>query len=426
MGCSNLTSGLINNCSSNQGGLESIFIANGPVESFTESAGLITEIIVAGVALVPTDFYEFQVPRQTSSISEEETGDVNQGSVVYAQTASIILKELKASTREQLELMFKATSMIVIGKDNNGSYWTIGLKRGAYGVGATTTSGVEYTTRSGYEITIEGYEADPMYQIEGVVVESIPILPIASYTSNKQTVEVGQSIQFTDTSTVPNGGPPITDTLWMFPGGTPNLVSNDLNPSIQYDNAGSYRVGLQATNLDGSDTYLVYDYVTVPFAGCDATLPIFSSNELTVQYSPDPDDGIGGAWKYDTIITQDPAIATWSIGGLYLSSAIAGTYEFVVTQTLTFAEPVAGEILPPKPILKNLDFPKRFPDTASICDSGNWPTVWSADPIIYTARFIATANAAFTYGLIGFATNPAEESAITQAVGGTLTIGYQA
>ena len=91
MACSNITAGVLNGCSSNQGGLDSIFIANGKVDSFIETAGTVTDIVVGGTSLAPADFFEFEVPRQTSSISETATGDVSQGTVTYAQTAIIIL-----------------------------------------------------------------------------------------------------------------------------------------------------------------------------------------------------------------------------------------------------------------------------------------------------------------------------------------------
>ena len=172
MACSNITAGVLNGCSSNQGGLESIFIANGKVESFIESNGLVTDITVGGVSLAPADFFEFEVPRQTSSISETATGDVSQGTVTYAQTAIIVLNQLQASTRDQLKLMFEATNMVCVAKDNNGKYWSIGLSRGSYGQTATSTSGVAYQDRSGYEITIEGIEPSPMFEVTASIVEA--------------------------------------------------------------------------------------------------------------------------------------------------------------------------------------------------------------------------------------------------------------
>ena len=171
MACSNLTAGVLNGCSSNNGGLDAIFIANGKVESITEAAGLVSAITVGGSALVPADFFKFEVPRQTSSISETATGDISQGTVVYLQSAIMVLNQLQASTRDQLKLMFEATDRVVVALDNNGKYWSIGLERGAYGITATTTSGVAYADRSGYEITIEGQEASPMFEVTGSIVE---------------------------------------------------------------------------------------------------------------------------------------------------------------------------------------------------------------------------------------------------------------
>jgi len=171
MSCSAISAGVLNGCSSNQGGLEAIFIANGPVESITEVAGVVSAITVGGSALVPADFFKFEVPRTTSSISESATGDIAQGTVTYAQTAIIILNQMQASTRDQLALMFQATSMVVVAKDNNGKFFSIGLERGAYGVTATSTSGVAYQDRNGYEISIEGIEKNPMFEIDAAIVE---------------------------------------------------------------------------------------------------------------------------------------------------------------------------------------------------------------------------------------------------------------
>ena len=171
MSCSAISAGVLNGCSSNQGGLETIFIANGKVDSITEASGVVSAITVGGAALTPSDFFSFEVPRQTSSISETATGDIAQGTVIYEQAAIMILNQMQASTRDQLQLIFQATNMVVVAKDNNGVYWSIGLERGAYGTSATSTSGVAYADRNGYEITISGTEKSPMWEITGSIVE---------------------------------------------------------------------------------------------------------------------------------------------------------------------------------------------------------------------------------------------------------------
>lgn len=172
MACSAITGGVLNGCSDTNGGLEAIFIANGKVESITETGGLVSAITVNGAALTPSDYFKFEVPRQTSSISETATGDVSQATVIYEQNVIMILNQLQASTRDQLQLMFQADSMVVIAKTNQGDYISIGLERGAYGTSATTTSGVNYADASRYEITISGIEKNPMFFIDGSIVEA--------------------------------------------------------------------------------------------------------------------------------------------------------------------------------------------------------------------------------------------------------------
>jgi len=47
MACSNLTAGFTLDCNESNGGIDKIFIANGPVESITESAGVVTLVKLA-------------------------------------------------------------------------------------------------------------------------------------------------------------------------------------------------------------------------------------------------------------------------------------------------------------------------------------------------------------------------------------------
>lgn len=172
MACSNLTAGFVNDCSDSNGGIEKIFIANGPVESITESAGVITAITVGGSPLVPADFFVFETPRQTSSITETITPSLENGTVTYDQALSMVFNKMSATKRNQLLLMAEATNMVVVAKDNNGKYFSIGIERGAYMTAGTSVSGVAYSDRSGYEITISGMEKAPMYEVTGTIVEA--------------------------------------------------------------------------------------------------------------------------------------------------------------------------------------------------------------------------------------------------------------
>ena len=172
MSCSNLTSGFTLDCNDSSGGIDKIFIANGPAESIAETDGLITAITVGGSALAPADFFEFEVPRQTSSITETPTPSQENGTLFFDQAVTFYLNKMEAAKRNQLLLMAQATSMIVVAKDNNGKYFSIGIEKGAYMSGGSATSGVAYGDRSGYEIVLSGMESAPMFEVTGSIVEA--------------------------------------------------------------------------------------------------------------------------------------------------------------------------------------------------------------------------------------------------------------
>ncbi|MGV3695568.1 Ig-like domain-containing protein [Flavobacterium sp.] len=98
--------------------------------------------------------------------------------------------------------------------------------------------------------------------------------PVANFTASATSVCVGQTVNFTDTSTnIPSAW------TWTLPGGTPNS-STVQNPSVVYNTAGTYTVTLTAANFNGPDTKTVTNMITVtayptvtgttPASRCDA------------------------------------------------------------------------------------------------------------------------------------------------------------
>lgn len=172
MACSNLTAGFTLDCNDSNGGIDKIFIANGPVQSITEAAGVITAITVGGVALVPADFFEFEVPRQTSSFTETINVSQENGTVFYDQALTMVFNKMEAAKRDQILLMAQATDMVVVFKDNNGKYFSVGVERGAFMTAGSSVSGTAYGDRNGYELTISGMEEAPSYEVTGSIVEA--------------------------------------------------------------------------------------------------------------------------------------------------------------------------------------------------------------------------------------------------------------
>ena len=172
MACSALTAGFLDLCNDGTGGVEKIFIANGPVESITATAGNITAITVGGIPLTPSDFFEFEVPRQTSSLTETTTVSQENGTLYFDQQLSMVFNRMSAEKRNQLLLMAQATTMVVVAKDGNGDYWSIGVEKGAFLISASATSGTAYADRNGYEIVLGGLEPSPIYTVTSSIVEA--------------------------------------------------------------------------------------------------------------------------------------------------------------------------------------------------------------------------------------------------------------
>jgi PKD repeat protein len=85
--------------------------------------------------------------------------------------------------------------------------------------------------------------------------------PVAGFSASSTAITVGDTVNFTDSST---NSPTSWD--WTFEGGTP-ATSTAQNPSVTYNTVGTYTVQLIAANSAGSDTELKVDYITVNIPG---------------------------------------------------------------------------------------------------------------------------------------------------------------
>ena len=79
--------------------------------------------------------------------------------------------------------------------------------------------------------------------------------PVADFSVDNQTPNIGQTITFTDLST----NTPV-EWLWNFGDGN---TSTDQNPTHSYSASGTYTVTLTVTNWDGEDEEVKVDYITV-------------------------------------------------------------------------------------------------------------------------------------------------------------------
>jgi PKD repeat protein len=144
--------------------------------------------------------------------------------------------------------------------------------------------------------------------------------PTAEFEASEDTIQVGESIDFTDLSL---GSP--TSWEWTFEGGTPG-TSTDQNPTgIMYETPGFYNVTLYVVNSVGDDSLVKEEYIKVgyaPVADFEASKDTVYEGE-TVDFTDlsqnDPDTWL---WTFDgglpaTSTEQNPAGIVYETEGTY-------------------------------------------------------------------------------------------------------------
>lgn len=115
-----------------------------------------------------------------------------------------------------------------------------------------------YEEEGSYTVSLtvsNGEGEDTETKDDYISVDPEPAPPVADFEADTTTVEVADTIQFTDTST---NDPASWE--WDFGDGT---TSEEQDPTHAYAEPGDYDVTLTATNDDGSDTETKSSYITV-------------------------------------------------------------------------------------------------------------------------------------------------------------------
>ena len=123
----------------------------------------------------------------------------------------------------------------------------------------------------------------------------------------------GNSVLFTNISQ----NNPLTY-QWYFPGGTPTSATT-ANVTVAYNSPGNYDVTLITTNVVGSDSITLTNYIQVNNPPVGIALPyfenfedtLFPTNGITID---NPDNGI--TWELDTAAVHFSGFASAKINNL--------------------------------------------------------------------------------------------------------------
>lgn len=179
MACTALTKGRGLDCNRISGGVK--FVYFGVYDQFTSpingtgiavTSGEVTDIEMGA----GTGLYRYTVPRGSTTATETITGSVENGTIFYTPTVSMVLNRLTKEDQNQIKLLGQ-TQVVVFCQLNaqlaNGHdiITAMGVVNGMSLNAGTIESGAAFGDRNGYTLTFDGLEADPF-----------PI--VADYTTN--------------------------------------------------------------------------------------------------------------------------------------------------------------------------------------------------------------------------------------------------
>lgn len=168
MACA-LTQGYTLDCKDSLGGIKAAwFIAHQDVSAVTEASGVVSAITKAAGKV----FYKYQLVKNTSSLTENVTASVENGTVFYAQELSIILNKMQANTRNEILLLAKNNLMVVV-EDANGKYWLLGKTNGLDLTGGNAGTGTAQGDRNGYTLTLTGGEKELAPEVASSVISTL-------------------------------------------------------------------------------------------------------------------------------------------------------------------------------------------------------------------------------------------------------------
>tara|TARA_R110002153_G_scaffold129052_1_gene277651 strand:+ start:59 stop:640 length:582 start_codon:yes stop_codon:yes gene_type:complete len=178
MACGILSKGRGLDCNRISGGVKYIYFGvydqfDAPIDGtgIVVSSSEITDIEMGANTL-----YRYTVPRGSTTINEQITGNTENGTLFYTPTVSMILNRLTKEDQNEIKLLGQ-TQVVCFAQLNatltNGHDVIVGMGvTNAMSLNAgTADSGAGFGDRNGYTLTFDGLESDPFPMVADYTTE---------------------------------------------------------------------------------------------------------------------------------------------------------------------------------------------------------------------------------------------------------------
>jgi hypothetical protein len=162
----------------NTGGVEQVIFANfkdvvpaGSPTGFTydSTTGEVTNVVTGATA---SDWYIFDTVKETSSLAEAIAVNVQNGTISFTPTVSLVMNKLNTQKRNLIHMLALGLLVAVV-KDNNGTYWMVGQKKGLDVTAVDNNTGTALGDRNGSTVTLTGAESLPMAALSAAAVNQL-------------------------------------------------------------------------------------------------------------------------------------------------------------------------------------------------------------------------------------------------------------
>lgn len=152
---------LINNgyalgCKDNLGGVQEVYIGSfsGDTTFAYDSNDVITGVTGANT------FYTFEQRQEQAEFVQTGNHSIENGTNYWEQVVSLIFTKNTADLRNTLKLLSQSTLFVIV-KDQNGTYFWVGEQNGADLTSSTASAGKAFSDLNGVTVSITAKEPSP-------------------------------------------------------------------------------------------------------------------------------------------------------------------------------------------------------------------------------------------------------------------------
>jgi hypothetical protein len=155
MSCA-LTQSYSFDCSVGAGGMKELYLIElENISSVTESSGTLTAITKVSGKI----FRKYQLVQDTATAEETITGNLQNGTLYYAQKVTFVINKQNVAIRNEILLLAK-NRLAVVTVDNNDTYRLYGWDQGLRLNEGSAATGTAWGDRNGYTLTLSGNQRE--------------------------------------------------------------------------------------------------------------------------------------------------------------------------------------------------------------------------------------------------------------------------